>query len=436
MLEVALVFIFFAAVAFLGFIINALFYKFKISKVLPLMLIGVLVGPVFNFINVGPGSLASFLTPYIAAIAIAFILFDVGLNMEAGKLKSVFARATLFTITLETATGVGAAIFAYYIFGWTFLEAFIFGFAVAGPSSIVVPSLMSVVKAKLDLKTVLTYESVASDLLQLIVPLILIGLILSPINNFSGVAYFTFTLIFGSILLAVASALFWLYIMNRYRQQSRGYTWMLTVSMIVATYGIAEVLNLEGAITVFVFGIAFATIGGIDNIKRGSLLNANVFKKFTLLGGVKHIKNYQREIVFVTNTFFFVYVGMLLNLSGITPYLVLAAIAITMGMVLLRFAFSPMIKKYYDSDPASKKAESLLVYFDVARGISPIIIAVVLITDGISIPGLLTMIFLIVLFTNIVSTIGIWIAYRGVDGLGDMVGAAAKKGQEKLTAKG
>ncbi len=436
MLEVALVFIFFAAVAFLGFIINALFYKFKVSKVLPLMLIGILVGPLFHFINTGPGSLASLLTPYIAAIAIAFILFDVGLNMEAGKLRSVFARATLFTIALETATGIGAAVFAYYIFGWTLLEAFIFGFAVAGPSSIVVPSLMSVVRAKVDLKTVLTYESVASDLLQLIVPLILIGLILNPITNLSEVAYFTFTVIFGSILLAVASALFWLYIMNRYRQQSRLYSWMLTVTMIVATYGIAEALDLEGAITVFVFGLAFATIGGVDHTDKGSMLNANVFKKFALLGGVKHIKNYQREIVFVTNTFFFVYIGMLLNLSGITLYLLLAAIAITAGMVLLRFAFSPMVRKYYDSDLPLKKAESLLVYFDVARGISPIIIAVVLITDGINIPGLLTMIFLVVLFTNIVSTIGIWIAYMGGGGLGDTMGATAQKGQERLAAKG
>jgi len=45
MLEVAFVFIFFAAVAFLGFIINALFYRLKISNILPLMAIGILVGP-------------------------------------------------------------------------------------------------------------------------------------------------------------------------------------------------------------------------------------------------------------------------------------------------------------------------------------------------------------------------------------------------------
>ena len=436
MLEVAFVFIFFAAVAFLGFIINALFYRLKISNILPLMAIGILVGPVFNFINTGPGSLASLLTPYIAAIAISFILFDVGLNMDAGKLKSVFARATLFTISLETVTGIAAAIFAYYVFGWTIIEALIFGFAIAGPSSISVPRLMSVIRAKIDLKTVLNYESIASDLLQLIVPLILIGLILNPITNLSEVAYFTFTVIFGSILLAVVSALFWLYIMNRYREQSRNYSWMLTVTMIVATYGIAEALNLAGAIAVFVFGLAFATIGGVDNIKRGSLLSASIFRKFSLVGGVKHIKNYQKEIVFITNTFFFVYIGMLLNLSGITLYLVLAAIAVTIVMVMLRFAFSPMIKKYYDSDQASRRAESLLVYFDIARGISPIIIAVVLITDSIIIPGLLTMIFLIVLFTNIVSTIGVWFAYRGADLLGEPATASAKKGQEKLGAKG
>ncbi len=435
MLDVALVFIFFAAVAFLGFIINALFYKLKISNILPLMLIGVLVGPVFHIINTGPGSLASFLAPYISAIAIAFILFDVGLNMEAGRLASVFARATTFTMALGAATGIAIAALAYYLLGWNLLVALIFGFAVAGPSSISVPALMKVIKARVDLKTVLRYESVTSDLLQLIVPLVLIGLILSPITTLSEVAYFTFTVVIGSILLALVSALFWLYIMNRYREQSKSYSWMLTVTMIVATYGVAEALNLAGAIAVFVFGIAFATIGGIENAKKGSLLSANIFRKFSLPSGIKHIRSYQREIVFVTNTFFFVYVGMLLNLGGITLYLLAAASAITILIVLLRFAFSPMIGKYYDEDNKTMNAERLLVYFDIARGISPIIIAVALITNNIIVPGLLTLIFLVVLLTNIVSTAGIWIAYKDIEWIGSANGEAAKKGQEKLGSK-
>ncbi|MCW6159910.1 MAG: cation:proton antiporter [Candidatus Micrarchaeales archaeon] len=428
MSEVAFVFIFFAVIAFLGFIINAMFYKFKISNILPLMLIGVLVGPVLNLIYTGPGSLASFLTPYISAIAIAFVLFDVGINMEASKLKAIFARATAFTLLLETATGIGAAIFAYYFFGWTLIEAFIFGFAVAGPSSISVPTLMGVIKAKVDLRTALIYESVASDMMQLIIPLVLIGLVLNPVTTLSGVAYFTFTVIIGSLLLAVISALFWLYVLNKYRDQSKSYSWMLTVTMIIATYGIADALGLESAITVFVFGLAFATIGGVEAVKKGSILSADIFKKFAASRGVKHIRSYQREIVFFASTFFFVYIGMLLNLSGVTLYLVAAAIAITIGMLLLRVLFSPLLAKYYSDDKKMRKTERELVFFDVARGLSPIIIAVVVLTSNISMPGLVTAIFMVVLFTNIVSTIGIWAAYRHVDGLNK----PDSNGQEKL----
>lgn len=51
MLPVGLVFIFIAGISFLGFIINALFEKVKITGILPLMVMGLLVGPVMGLIS-------------------------------------------------------------------------------------------------------------------------------------------------------------------------------------------------------------------------------------------------------------------------------------------------------------------------------------------------------------------------------------------------
>ncbi len=402
-------FIFFAAVAFIGFIINAMFYKFKISSVLPLMVLGAVVGPVLHLVNIGNGSFLLLATPYISAIAIAFILFDVGLNMKISKLGDVIAIATKFTFVNAVVTGILISIAGYFIFGWTLLEAFAFGFALSGTSTMIVPTLMKLVSARAELKTVLLYEGIATDMLQLIVPLILLGFIVNPVNSTLQIGSFIFTEIFGSILLGIVSAFFWLYILNRYKEQGMSYSWMLTLTMVVAAYGIAEWMGISGAITVFVFGLAFANMGAYAQKSKDGF-----WKSISIGNQVKHIRNYQREIVFFASTFFFVYIGVLLNLKNITFGTVLATVIIVVLIFLVRYIFSPMLRKYFSADEAKRRAEERLVFSNISRGLSPAIIATVPLSLGILIPGFLDTIFLVILFTNIVSTIGVMFSYKGV----------------------
>ena len=84
-----LAFLFFASIVFIGFILNALFSKLKIANIMPLMLIGVLIGPLLHIIGTGSGSLVSSLSSLITGVAVSFILFDVGLNMNYAELRKV-----------------------------------------------------------------------------------------------------------------------------------------------------------------------------------------------------------------------------------------------------------------------------------------------------------------------------------------------------------
>ncbi len=86
MLSVNILFVFLASLVFLGFILNSLFSKIKIASIVPLMLIGLLIGPVFKFVQTTPNSIIIQLSPFITAVAVSFILFDVGLNINFFKL--------------------------------------------------------------------------------------------------------------------------------------------------------------------------------------------------------------------------------------------------------------------------------------------------------------------------------------------------------------
>ncbi|MDE1851302.1 MAG: cation:proton antiporter [Candidatus Micrarchaeota archaeon] len=421
MFGAAILFIFLAGIAFLGFIINALFDRIRITKTLPLMIIGLLIGPVFGLVSSGANSTLETLTPYITAFAIAFILFDVGLNINVRKLRRVLAKATEFTILLAVVTGIILAGIASYLLHWGPIESLIFGFALAGPSSAIVPTLMKAAKAGEDLKTALIYESVVTDSIQLVIPLLLFNLLLHAGITAGYVTSLVADVLVGSIALGFFLALIWLYILKRFKDYSKAYSWMLTISTVIATYGIAVLLNFSAPLTIFVFSIVFANLG-MENppeshhkketiyAKFKDLIDATI-RKYFYFPEVHYVIVYQREIEFFTSTFFFVYIGLLFSISNISITSLGTALIATAAILFLRFVFVNMLKNFIQ-EGASAKVTGRLATFNISRGLSSAIIATIPLTLGITIPGFLNQIFLIILFTNIVSTIGIFISYK------------------------
>jgi cell volume regulation protein A len=413
-ISVNIAFMFLAGIVFLGFIVTALFNKFKTTSVLPLMIIGLIVGPLLKLVNSGPGSAISQLSPYVTALTVSFVLFDVGINIDYDTLKRVLPRATGFMTLVVLVSAFAAAVVAYYAFGWGLLGSLVFGFAIAGPSSIIVPTLVKSVKLPRDLKTSLLYEGIATDSFQLIIPIILLGIMASGSINAAGAASTLVTTVLSSVALGFISALFWIYILGRFREQSREYSWMLTIAMVIATYGIAQEFGMNGAVTIFVFGVSFANMGIVSAMGKGR-------RKFMGLAGliqkqdIDHIKRYQREITFFASSFFFVYIGMLFEITGSSNLLYITAIGIAVAIVLLviRALFAGLLGKFMNrAKKLEYSFEKRIVAANVGRGLSPAIVATLPFTMGIVLPGFLDEVFMVILLTNIVSTIGIFMIYN------------------------
>jgi cell volume regulation protein A len=413
-ISVNIAFMFLAGIVFLGFIVTALFNKFKTTSVLPLMIIGLIVGPLLKLVNSGPGSTISQLSPYVTALTVSFVLFDVGINIDYDTLKRVLPRATGFMTLVVLVSAFAAAVVAYYAFGWGLLGSLVFGFAIAGPSSIIVPTLVKSVKLPRDLKTSLLYEGIATDSFQLIIPIILLGIMASGSINAAGAASTLVTTVLSSIALGFISALFWIYVLGRFREQSREYSWMLTIAMVIATYGIAQEFGMNGAVTIFVFGVSFANMGIVSAMGKGR-------RKFMGLAGliqkqdIDHIKRYQREITFFASSFFFVYIGMLFEITGSSNLLYITAIGIAVAIVLLviRALFAGLLGKFMNrAKKLEYSFEKRIVAANVGRGLSPAIVATLPFTMGIVLPGFLDEVFMVILLTNIVSTIGIFMIYN------------------------
>ncbi len=411
MISVNIAFVFLAGVVFLGFIVTALFNKLKVTSVMPLMLIGLIVGPLLKLVNSGPGSTIAQLTPYVTALTVSFVLFDVGINIDYKALKNVIARATGFMTVVVLVSAFACAGIAYYGFGWSFIEALVFGFAISGPSSVIVPTLVKSIKLPKNLRVSLLYEGIATDSFQLIIPILLLGIIAAQDVSFAGGASMLITSILSSIALGFISAIFWIYILKRFREQSSEYSWMLTIAMVIATYGIAQEFSMNGLITIFVFGLTFANIGSIKMPKRSRMHSiSNYIQKQDM----KHIKDYQREITFFASTFFFVYIGMLFEITSMNKLLFITLIGVAIAVVLLviRALFAGLLGKFMTKAKSEFTFQRRIVYANVGRGLSPAIIATLPLTLGIIIPNFLDEVFMVILVTNIVSTISIFAIYN------------------------
>jgi len=74
MVGVNALFLAFSGIAFLGYILTALFAKIKIANILPLMLLGLLVGPILHLLNTGHGSTIVSISPYAKRSSYSFCL--------------------------------------------------------------------------------------------------------------------------------------------------------------------------------------------------------------------------------------------------------------------------------------------------------------------------------------------------------------------------
>ncbi len=419
-------FLLIAGLAFVGFVLDALFSRIRITSVLPLMLLGIALVH-FGIVPSDTVAELNLLLPYISALTIAFILFHVGLGMRFEDLVRVFGRAMGFTLVVQVTTGIAIGLLAWQTFHWSLFISMIFGFGLSGPSSITVPVLVRVARMRESLRTTLLFECVITDLLQLLVPLIMIELLVS--GNFSTVHIGTVFLLnfVGSLVAGVGAAIFWLWALDRLGPIAKGYVWTLTITMVLATYGASDYLGLSAAITIFVFGLmmgnrqllAFDPLSHRHPTTSARRRALGAVRSLLQLSpnslDVEHIQEVQREVSFFASAFFFVYIGLLFQAGSLTLLLVLVPLAAAFVMLGIRAVGTPLLDVYLDQDPIQRRSQRAVIAFNIPRGLAAAIVATIPLSVGLVIPGFLDAMFLAILFSTVVSTVGIFLLYTPGD---------------------
>ncbi len=367
MQETASVIAFVGILVFLAHLFTGIFSRTKIPDVLFLIAIGICVGPVFGFSS---PELFGAVGPVFTIITLIIILFESGLTLKLSTLRSALGGAmTLAPLTFFSTMGVAAG-FVIWLTDLEVLPAFILGAIIASTSEAVIIPLVNQLRVRDDTQTLLSLESSVNDVLSIVITVTLVQAYTLgefQVASVSGdlIASFVVAIIFG-----VIGAFIWSILLNRIHVIKNAM--FTTPAFVFVIFGIVETLGFSGAIAALTFGI---TLGNIESI------NLTIFKPSTAqepVGLTETEKVFFSEVAFLLKTFFFVYLGISIEL--ISGQLITISLILTVLAFVLRI---PATKLSLKSSLPLKDMSIVAVM--VPKGLAAVVLASLPLQQGI--PG-------------------------------------------------
>ena len=308
---------------FWGHYLNGVFERKSIPDVLGLMFIGILIGPVFHFVD--PLSFGQFGSLF-SNLVLLFILFESGTDLKISEVKTSFKESAGITTMGFFATWIAIFLLCKLIFGLPVLSCLFIGSTLGGTSSAVVVGLVKKILVKPKTSTTLIMESAETDVFTLAIPLSILGLMTTgEVHANQVISQFISSLVLA-LFIGIGGAFLWSFIINK--APTLKTTKFSTPAFLFILYGLTEYLNFSGPLTALSFGIA---IGNLQYFEP-KLLEKVVPNQSIVLPQIE--KDFFSEMVFLLRTFFFVFIGVSIQINRF-DWLMWGAL-ITLALFLVR----------------------------------------------------------------------------------------------------
>ncbi|HZW63544.1 MAG TPA: sodium:proton antiporter [Flavobacteriaceae bacterium] len=164
-----------AGIIILGILAQWVAWKFKIPAILPLILIGLLVGPISTLFtedghkiiepiwNGQKGLFPGDGLYYFVSLAISIILFEGGLTLKRDEIKNVGSSITKLITIGAGITFFGAGLLAHYYFGLRWELSFLFSALIIVTGPTVITPILRNIPLKKDVSAVLKWEGILID---------------------------------------------------------------------------------------------------------------------------------------------------------------------------------------------------------------------------------------------------------------------------------
>ena len=287
-------------IIFAAHFFTALFERTRFPDVLPLIFIGILIGPLFGILS--PDDFG-YVGPLLSAVALVLMLFEGGSHLTLDTLKTSLKDCVVLTLATFIFTVLITTGIAYYIMENDLMPALFIGVVLGSISPAVVVPIVRMLDLSENTKSTLVVESAITDVLSIIIAL---GIMKTFQAGHKTLMEFIGTNLIATMAMSLAvgfgGAVIWSTILEKIRKFPN--TIFTSLAFIFLLYGLSEILGYSGPISVLIFGVVLA------NSKKIPL---SIVQKF----GADHLTEFTSidkmlfsEVIFLVKTFFFIFLGM------------------------------------------------------------------------------------------------------------------------------
>lgn len=390
-----------AAIIGLGYLGSLLFDATGVPDILLLIGLGTVLGPLTGVLDPGPFRA---IAPVLGTFTLLIILFDGGLSLKFDDLFSGLARAGSIAVLgwASTAALIGGAMAVIY--GWDLLTGLLLGTILGGSSSIVVIPLVQRADAGETTRVTLSVESAITDVLAVVGFLTLMGIITAGQVDLQAAlsdiaARFSIAIVAGAVVGFLWGKL--------WRWLERGsYAYMVTLAMLLLLHVAVESVGGAGPIAVLAFGVMLGN--------RLELFGGQVSRAWEPGG---QMRGFQEEVTFFVRSFFFVALGILLDLEILTDVRFLLAAGLLLAVIVVARGLAVGLSTLGSEDLAQDRS---LIFWMMPRGLAAAVLAALPAQQGIAGTGdFVAYAFALIVLTNVVVTIAVAILGGGTGGLQD-----------------
>lgn len=346
-MQTSLIIIVIGLFIFWGHYLSGVFERRGIPDVLGLMVIGMLLGPVFHVVD--PAALGKFGSLF-SNLVLIFILFESGTDLKLSEVKESFKDSAGITTLGFFVTWITITILCKVIFDLPILSCLFVGSALGGTSSAVVVGLVKKINVRPKTSSTLIMESAETDVFTLAIPLSILGVMVTgEIQANVVVSQFISSLVIA-LLLGIGGAFLWSFIINKIPNLKE--TKFSTPAFLFILYGLAEYLQYSGPLTALSFGIAIGNLSYIEpKLLERFIPNQNILLP-------KEEREFFSQLVFLLRTFFFVFIGVSIQINRLDWLLWGAAITAILYVVRI-LVVKIVIKK--DTPLLDKSVMSIMI---------------------------------------------------------------------------
>lgn len=341
---------------FAAYLFRGLFERTGVPDVLMLMLCGMLLGPVAGLVGPEDFGVAG---RALATMALVIILFEGGVDLDIASLKpsigpTLKLSLATFAVTVAIVAGCG-----YWLLGLPLMTALMLGVILGGTSSAVVIPIVQGLQMRGTMRNVLVLESALTDVLCIV------GLfVLLDAAKQGSVSLGHTVLVLGESMGLAALAgggtgLAWLLVLRAARKLPHGSFASAAACFIV--YGVVELMGLSGAIAALCFGLALAN--GRRLAQATGWLQPERLASFS-----QGEQGFLQEMIFVLKTFFFVYLGVSMQLESPRLFMIGAL------MVLLVYLWRHLLV-YVTIDASVERRDAQTAAVMVPKGLAAAVLA-------------------------------------------------------------